>query len=155
MIRQRKRKITLMRTMGTAQGSIFLTLLAEQMLLVVLGIGLGGCWFRRQPEELLVIFGIVYLVGLEVALLVFIYPVQVRFYDILGNLIGEETIEVRSMACFGASLQKARFLDCDCIGGAVCGAGSVLPDGPGDAVAGGAAGGPFPYLLYQCDRIRE
>lgn len=72
MVRQRKREIALMRTMGTAQGSIFLTLLAEHMLLVVLGITLGGVWFRWQPEDRLVTFGIVYLVGLVTALAVFL-----------------------------------------------------------------------------------
>lgn len=72
MIRQRKREIALMRTMGTGQGSIFLGLLAEQMILVVLGITLGGCWFRWQPMERLTIFGGVYLAGLVTALAVFL-----------------------------------------------------------------------------------
>lgn len=72
MIRQRKREIALMRTMGTGQGSILLGLLAEQMILVVLGITLGGCWFRWQPMERLVFFGMVYLAGLLIALAVFL-----------------------------------------------------------------------------------
>ena len=72
MIRQRKREIALMRTLGTGQGSIFLGLLTEQLLLVVLGIGIGGLWFRWQPAQRLLGFGFVYLLGLLCALAVFL-----------------------------------------------------------------------------------
>lgn len=72
MIRQRKREIALMRTLGTGQGSIFLGLLAEQSVLVALGIGIGGAWFRWHPVERLEIFGLVYFAGLLTALVVFL-----------------------------------------------------------------------------------
>lgn len=72
MIRQRKREIALMRTLGTGQGTIFFGLLAEQVFLVVLGIGIGGAWFQWEPVNRLSIFAAVYFAGLVTALVVFL-----------------------------------------------------------------------------------
>lgn len=72
MVRQRKREIALMRTLGARNGSVYLSFTLEQMLYVVLGAFLGGAWFGWKPIGRLLIFVGIYFVGLTAALLVFL-----------------------------------------------------------------------------------
>lgn len=72
MIRQRKREIALMRTMGTPDKSIFCSFAFEQLLCALLGIAVGGAYFLWQPPGHLCIFAAVYFAGLSLALLIFL-----------------------------------------------------------------------------------
>ncbi len=72
MIRQRSREIALMRTMGTSNRAVWSSFALEQMLCVILGAAIGGAYFRWVPIERLVIFAVVFFVGLNVALLIFL-----------------------------------------------------------------------------------
>lgn len=72
MVRNRKKEIALMRTMGTPDRSIYFGFVFEQMLCVVLGIGLGGSYNGWQPADRLGILAATYFVGLTVALLIFL-----------------------------------------------------------------------------------
>ncbi len=72
VIRARKREIALMRSMGASHPAIFAELALEQMLCVAAGIVLGGLWCLWQPIDRLALFGMIYFVGLSVALLVFL-----------------------------------------------------------------------------------
>lgn len=73
MVRSRKREISLMRTMGTPNISIYGGFAFEQMLCVVLGVLLGGSAFRWQPEERLLTFVCIYFGGLTVALMILLH----------------------------------------------------------------------------------
>lgn len=73
MVRSRKREITLMRTMGTPNRSIYFGFTLEQMLCVVLGIVLGGSYNGWHPAERLGILAVIYFVGLTVALQIFLH----------------------------------------------------------------------------------
>ncbi len=73
VIRAKKREIALMRTMGTSHLSIFVQLALEQMLCVLVGIGLGGCIFLWQPLQRLGLFAVIYFAGLSAALLIFLW----------------------------------------------------------------------------------
>lgn len=68
MIRGRKKEISLMRTIGTPNGKIYLSFVTEQMLCLVLGVLFGAA----APLHQLGIFLAVYFVGLSIALLVFL-----------------------------------------------------------------------------------
>lgn len=70
MIRSRKREIFLMRTLGTANGVIFVGFLLEQLFCVMVGTLLGGGAFLWNPFGKLAVFMGVYAVGLAIALLV-------------------------------------------------------------------------------------
>lgn len=72
-VRQRKRDIALMRTIGTGNGRIFLRFLFELMLCAVLGTALGGAFFLWTPIKRLLIFVCIYFVGLSIALLIFLH----------------------------------------------------------------------------------
>lgn len=72
MIRQRKREIALMRTMGTPPASIFFGYALEQVVCVIAGTAIGGALFLWQPMERLVWFLLLYAVGLTIALLIFL-----------------------------------------------------------------------------------
>lgn len=72
MIRQRKREIALLRTMGTPNTSIYASFALEQMVCILAGTLLGGAFFLWQPIERLGLFLGIYFVGLTVALLVFL-----------------------------------------------------------------------------------
>ena len=72
VIRSRKREISLMRTMGASQLSIFAELTLEQMLCIALGIALGGSYGLWQPVQRLLLFGGIYFVGLTAALIIFL-----------------------------------------------------------------------------------
>ena len=72
MIRSRKREIRLMRTLGTPDGRIFGSFALEQLLCVVLGVVLGGAAFLWRPLGQLLLFVVIYALGLNLALLVFL-----------------------------------------------------------------------------------
>lgn len=72
MIRQRKREIALMRTLGTGTGSILAGILVEQTALLLVGAVLGGVWFGWNPKERIGLFCGVYFAGLISALAVFL-----------------------------------------------------------------------------------
>lgn len=70
MIRNRKKEISLMRTMGASYGRIYLSFVMEQMLFVVLGALVGGLYFMWNPVLWLVLFVCAYFVGLSVMLFI-------------------------------------------------------------------------------------
>lgn len=70
MIRNRKKEIALMRTMGTPNSRIYVSFVIEQMIFVVLGAIVGGSKFMWNPVSWLVLFICVYFIGLSTALLV-------------------------------------------------------------------------------------
>lgn len=72
MVRNRKKEIALMRTMGTPNRSIYGCFVSEQMLCVALGIALGGSYNAWQPADRLGILAATYFVGLTIALLIFL-----------------------------------------------------------------------------------
>ena len=72
VIRSRKREISLMRMMGGGQVSIFTELALEQLCCIALGILVGGSYSMWQPVDRLALFGVIYFVGLSVALIVFL-----------------------------------------------------------------------------------
>lgn len=72
MIRQRRREIALMRTMGTPDRAVWASFTLEQMLCVILGAAIGGAYFRWVPIGRLAVFAVVFFVGLNVALLIFL-----------------------------------------------------------------------------------
>lgn len=85
MIRSRKREIILMRTLGKANGAIYLEFAAEQMLRVILGAAIGGAVFLWQPVERLLLFVAIYFVGLSAALLLFLHT------NLLASMKEEES----------------------------------------------------------------
>lgn len=72
VIRARKREIILLRTLGASNGLVCLEFELEQFLCVVVGVILGGSSARWAPIGQLCAFGGTYMVGLTVALLIFI-----------------------------------------------------------------------------------
>lgn len=72
MIRSRKREISLMRTMGAPNRSIYTSFATEQMLCVIAGTLLGIATYDWQPPFQLLVFCGVYFIGLSAALLVFL-----------------------------------------------------------------------------------
>lgn len=72
VIRNRKREISLMRTIGASNPSIFTELALEQVICVAAGILLGGSYSLWQPIGRLILFSGVYCVGLTLALLIFL-----------------------------------------------------------------------------------
>lgn len=70
VIRNRKREIALMRTLGTSNGRIYANFALEQMLFVILGTIAGGAKFMWTPALWLILFVCVYYVGLSVAIVV-------------------------------------------------------------------------------------
>lgn len=73
VVRNRKKEIALMRTMGTPNRSIYFGFVLEQMLCVVLGIVLGGSYNGWHPADRLGILAAIYFVGLTVALQIFLH----------------------------------------------------------------------------------
>lgn len=71
-IRSRQREIILMRAMGTPTVQVFGSFALEQMGFVLAGILLGGLPFRWQPLNRLILFGVLYAVGLCLALAIFL-----------------------------------------------------------------------------------
>ena len=72
IIRDRKREIILMRIVGTRDGGIFSSFALEQLLCVVLGVILGGAAFLWRPFEGLILFVVIYALGLTLALVIFL-----------------------------------------------------------------------------------
>lgn len=70
MIRNRKKEISLMRTMGTPNSRIFIGFVTEQLVFVLVGAIVGGSKFLWNPASWLVLFVCVYFTGLSAALLV-------------------------------------------------------------------------------------
>lgn len=69
-LRQRRRDISLLRTLGTSNASIYRGFALEQAGFLVLGIGIGGCPFGWEPRVRIGAFGVVYFLSLSAALLV-------------------------------------------------------------------------------------
>lgn len=72
IIRSRKREITLMRTMGTPNRSIYVGFAMEQLLYVILGTAFGCANFQWKPLNQLLMFVTIYAVGLSLALVIFL-----------------------------------------------------------------------------------
>lgn len=72
MIRQRKREIILMRTLGKPNAWIYRDFAMEQMLALLAGAFIGGLAFLWQPAGRLVLFALVYFAGLSAALIIFL-----------------------------------------------------------------------------------
>lgn len=70
MIRNRKKEIALMCTVGTPNSRIYMVSVIEQMICVLPGTIIGGSKFMWNPVSWLVLFVCVYFVGLSGALLV-------------------------------------------------------------------------------------
>lgn len=73
MIRQRKREIALMRTLGTPNRTVYLTFALEQMCSMILGTILGGAVFGWQPALRLLAFVGIYFVSLTASLIIFLH----------------------------------------------------------------------------------
>ena len=73
MIRQRKREISLLRTLGTPNWKIFLEFAAEQLLCLLAGTLIGGSFFLWRPFQRLALFTLVYALGLCGALMIFLH----------------------------------------------------------------------------------
>jgi hypothetical protein len=61
-----------MRTLGEANGRVYCSFALEQMVCVILGTAAGGAYFAWQPVGRLLLFALIYFVGLSAALLVFL-----------------------------------------------------------------------------------
>ena len=72
MIRNRKREIMLMRTVGESNLGVYFGFVIEQMMCILLGIIIGGAFNLWRPVDKLLIFALIYYVGLTVALCVFL-----------------------------------------------------------------------------------
>lgn len=70
MIRNRKREIILMRTIGTPNRSIYGSFILEQMICAALGTIIGGVKFRWSPANWLLLFVCIYFAGLSIALVI-------------------------------------------------------------------------------------
>lgn len=73
LIHSRKREIFLQRVLGTPLHRIALGFLAEQLSMAVLGVALGGAWFRWVPLSQLALFVLIFGLGLLSALAVFLH----------------------------------------------------------------------------------
>ena len=69
MIRNRKREIIIMRTVGTPDHRIYTSFVLEQLACVTPGILVGGAYFLWNPLSWLALFAGVYFVGLSAAVL--------------------------------------------------------------------------------------
>lgn len=72
VIRARKREVVLMRTIGAPQKDIFKEFFTEQIAFVGIGIFLGGIYVLWRPILQLLLFILIYGIGLAVALKVFL-----------------------------------------------------------------------------------
>lgn len=73
VIRSRQREIALMRTLGTSNMAVCLEFGAEQILLVLAGMLLGGSYSLWEPIQKLILFGGIYFAGLTAALVIFLH----------------------------------------------------------------------------------
>lgn len=72
MIRNRKREILLMRTLGKADLAIYRDFSIEQMVFILAGALIGGAFFAWRPMGRLALFVGIYFTGLSAALTVFL-----------------------------------------------------------------------------------
>lgn len=72
LIHSRKSEIFLQRVLGTPLHRIALGFLAEQISMAMLGVALGGAWFRWVPPGQLALFVLIFALGLLSALVVFL-----------------------------------------------------------------------------------
>ena len=71
MIRRRKREIMLMRMVGESTARVYVGFALEQMICIILGVIVGGAYYMWKPMENLSLFVLTYLVGLSIALVIF------------------------------------------------------------------------------------
>ena len=71
MIRRRKRDIMLMRMVGESNARVYAGFALEQMICIILGIAVGGAYYKWNPMDKLAIFAIAYFVALSFALVIF------------------------------------------------------------------------------------
>lgn len=69
MIRNRKREIIIMRTVGTPDRRIYGSFVVEQLVCVIPGLFFGGAYFLWKPLSWLALFAGVYFAGLSAAVL--------------------------------------------------------------------------------------
>lgn len=70
LIRNRRREVILMRTMGTPDLRIYASFAAEQLMCAVPGALVGGAYFHWQPISWLMMFVCAYFIGLSLAMLI-------------------------------------------------------------------------------------
>ena len=78
MIRRRKREIMLMRMVGESNFRVYCGFAIEQMLCIILGIALGGAYYKWNPINNLAIFAVTYFVALTLALVIFMSKKLIR-----------------------------------------------------------------------------
>ncbi|MBR4062220.1 MAG: ABC transporter permease [Clostridia bacterium] len=71
MIRRRKREIMLMRMVGESNARVYVGFALEQMICIILGIVIGGAYYKWNPINNLAIFAVAYFVALSLALTIF------------------------------------------------------------------------------------
>ncbi|MBQ2240893.1 MAG: hypothetical protein II319_01990 [Clostridia bacterium] len=71
MVRRRKRDIMLMRMVGESNARVYAGFALEQMICIILGIAIGGAYYKWNPMDKLAIFAIAYFIALSLALAIF------------------------------------------------------------------------------------
>ena len=71
MIRRRKRDILLMRMVGESNARVYAGFALEQMICIILGIVIGGAYYKWNPINNLAIFAVAYFIALSLALTIF------------------------------------------------------------------------------------
>ena len=71
MVRRRKRDIMLMRMVGESNARVYAGFALEQMICIILGIVIGGAYYKWNPMDKLAIFAIAYFIALSLALAIF------------------------------------------------------------------------------------
>ncbi len=71
MIRRRKRDILLMRMVGESNARVYVGFVIEQMICIILGIVIGGAYYKWNPINNLAIFAVTYFIALTLALAIF------------------------------------------------------------------------------------
>ena len=71
VVRRRKRDIMLMRMVGESNARVYVGFALEQMICIILGIVIGGAYYKWNPINNLAIFAVAYFVALSLALAIF------------------------------------------------------------------------------------
>ena len=71
MVRRRKRDIMLMRMVGESNARVYVGFALEQMICIILGIVIGGAYYKWNPINNLAIFAVAYFIALTLALTIF------------------------------------------------------------------------------------
>jgi ABC-type antimicrobial peptide transport system permease subunit len=71
MIRRRKRDILLMRMVGESNARVYAGFALEQMICILIGIAIGGAYYKWNPINNLAIFAVAYFIALSLALVIF------------------------------------------------------------------------------------